>query len=90
MGRFFKDISLPGDIVYYILSSIEKESIILNSESIRITLKKEGYIVSNSWAAWRLKKSLNIVPNGWVAESWTNGNGGLRVRYTRIGRYKNE
>jgi len=86
MGRFFKDISLPDDIIYFIISESDKDKIVLNSEIIRTTLKRQGFIVSNSWAAWRLKKSLNVVPNGWIAESWTNGNGGLRVKYTRIGR----
>jgi len=86
MGRFFTDLNLPSDIIYFMLKEVEKdqEKIVFTSNSVRIRLKKEGFIVTNIWASWRLNKSLTLVPNGWVAEKWITSGRGLRVKFTRV------
>jgi len=86
MGRFFNDLTLPDDIIYYMLMELDQsqDKIIFTPHAVQKKLKKEGYLVSAHWATWRLKKSLNIVPNGWVAEKWNSCNNGIRVKFIRI------
>lgn len=85
MGRFFNDLNLPDDIIYFMLKEIDEEKpmVVFTSNTIRLRLKREGYIVSNTWASWRLNKSLNLVPNGWIAQKWVTSGNGLRVKFTR-------
>lgn len=86
MGRFFNDLNLPSDIVYFMLKEVDQDQdkIIFTSNSVRLRLKKEGFIVTNIWASWRLNKSLTLVPNGWIAKKWTTSGRGLRVKFSRV------